>query len=105
MAPSSPVSRKRSLSSQYDEQLADGPADKRQRVDPSLPSPPPEELLQLNLSNGALFDEKPRKLLTRAVALALEYVGFDGASSEALEAMCTEAETCQYPYLLWLIIF
>jgi transcription initiation factor TFIID subunit 8 len=50
----------------------------------SLPTPPAVEL----------FDEKPRTLLSRAIALALEHVGFEGATREALEAMCEEVETC-----------
>ncbi len=40
------------------------------------------------------FDDDPHRLLLRSIALALEHVGFEGASPEALEAFCAEAETC-----------
>lgn len=42
-----------------------------------------------------LYDEKPRQLLMRSVALALEHVGFDGATPEAIEAICSEADVCK----------
>jgi hypothetical protein len=56
--------------------------------------PPSDELSLPLCPEIELFDEKPRKLLSRAVALALEHVGFDAASQEALEAMCAEVDTC-----------
>ena len=46
-----------------------------------------------------MFDDDPHQLLLRSVALALEHVGFTGASQEALEAMCAEVETCEYSVL------
>jgi transcription initiation factor TFIID subunit 8 len=78
----------------------DGSASKRKCVESSLPQSSQRDEVPLpNLPTRALFDDDPRRLLLRAVALALEHVGFDGASPEAMEAMCSEVDTCQYPYL------
>lgn len=52
-----------------------------------------------------LFDEKPRQLLMRSVALTLEHVGFNGASAEAIEAICSEAETCRNSGLLLIFAY
>lgn len=41
-----------------------------------------------------MFDDDPHQLLLRAVALALEHVGFEGASVTALEALCAEVDAC-----------
>ena len=70
---------------------------KRRRIEPTLPqTPPPEKPFNLNYTKGPLFDDDPRQLLLRSVALILQHVGFEGASKEALEALCGEVETCQY---------
>ena len=42
-----------------------------------------------------LYDKGPLQLLKRSVALALEHVGFDGASLIAIEAICSEADACR----------
>jgi transcription initiation factor TFIID subunit 8 len=95
MAPISPISRKRSPPSDGDDSLATDTPSKRRRTGSNLSQVPQSDELSLPLCPEVeLFDEKPRKLLSRAVALALEHVGFDAASQEALEAMCAEVDTC-----------
>lgn len=46
-----------------------------------------------------LFNDDPRQLLRRSVTLALEHVGFTGASAEALEALYSEVDMCEYSLL------
>lgn len=45
--------------------------------------------------NTRLFDDDPRRLLERSVALVLDHIGFDSASKEAMEALCCEVDTCK----------
>ena len=45
-----------------------------------------------------MFDDDPHQLLLRAVALALEHVGFEGASVTALEALCAEVDACMLQF-------
>lgn len=101
MAPISPISRKRSTPSHSDDDISDEPSSKRARLSPILPNtPPPEEALSVKKTATPLFDDDPKQLLLRSLALALEHVGFDGASSEALESFSNEVESCQYYTLL-----
>jgi len=55
-------------------------------------TPPPEEYFDAKAQNITMFDDDPHQLLSRSVALALEHVGFTGASPEALEAFCSEVD-------------
>lgn len=55
-------------------------------------TPPPDEQFDARAHNITMFDDDPHKLLSRSVALALEHVGFSGASPEALEAFCSEVD-------------
>jgi len=88
-----PISLKRSTPSHSDDEI-DEPTSKRRRVEPALPqTPPPEDVVSVNITKTLLFDEEPRELLIRTIALALEYVGFEGATEEALESFCAEVET------------
>jgi transcription initiation factor TFIID subunit 8 len=102
MAPISPSSStgslKRPSDSQSDDERMVEHTSKRRRVEPALPrTPPPEEESFVgNAIKETLFDDDPRRLLSRSVALVLQHVGFDGATKEALEAFCAEVETCQY---------
>lgn len=63
-------------------------------------TPPPEqELLRCHKMGTSLFDSDVRTLLRKTIAQTLEFVGFDNATEEALEAMCMEVDTCLYfPY-------
>ncbi|TVY38320.1 Transcription initiation factor TFIID subunit, partial [Lachnellula occidentalis] len=94
MAPISPVSRKRSTPSHSDDGISDEPSSKRARASPVLPNtPPPEESLPGKIAIAPLFDDDPKRLQLRSLALVLEHVGFDGASPEALEAFSMEVES------------
>lgn len=97
MAPISPSSSTGSLKRHSDDDTVDEHMSKKRRVEPTLPrTPPPEEPFIHNTMKDTLFDDDPRQLLSRSVALVLQHVGFDGATKEALEAFCSEVETCQY---------
>ena len=97
MAPISPISRKRPSPSQSDDDSANDASSKRRRIGLDLPQTPPSEQMSFQTPPDVeLFDDKPQKLLWRAIALALEHVGFDGASREAMQAMCDEVGICQY---------
>jgi transcription initiation factor TFIID subunit 8 len=99
MAPISPISqnRKRPSPSESDDDRVDDASSKKRRIESNASQTPELEHISLPTPPEAeLFDEKPRKLLSRAVALALEHVGFEGASREAMEAMCDEVDICQY---------
>ncbi|RKF74285.1 putative bromodomain associated protein [Golovinomyces cichoracearum] len=91
-----PQSRKRT-SSESDYCGADEPLSKRIRLEPqspksvfSLNKPPKSENFPI------MFDDGPYKLLLRSVSIALQHVGFNSATPEAMEAFCQEVETCQY---------
>jgi len=89
----SPSSLKRSSPSYSNDEVVDGPTSKRRRVESILPqTPPPEKPFIHNTTRARLFDDDPRHLLSRSVALILQHVGFDGATKEALEALCAEVE-------------
>ncbi|RDL39085.1 Uncharacterized protein BP5553_03425 [Venustampulla echinocandica] len=94
MIPLSPVSRKRSTPSPSDDDTTmDEPLSKKRCVEATLPrTPPPEEPLNIHVDRTLFFDDDPKQLLSRSVAIALQHVGFDGATPEALEAFCGEVE-------------
>jgi len=95
MAPISPDSLKRSTPSHSDDDITDEPQSKRRRVEPTPPQTPPvEEPPKYNISKDASFNDDPHQLLSRSVMLILEHVGFSGATSIALEALCAEVEAC-----------
>lgn len=50
--------------------------------------------LQEELSERPNADSMGRDGLRRSIALALEHVGFDAATPEALESFANNAETC-----------
>ncbi|KAI9735449.1 MAG: hypothetical protein M1818_006455 [Claussenomyces sp. TS43310] len=82
-----------------DHSEADEPAEpvaKRRRTQGSVPvnpEPTPEPLHQAEVNYARLFNDAPQQLLQRTCVLALEHVGFDGASPEALEALCGEVDS------------
>jgi hypothetical protein len=43
---------------------------------------------------GRVFDDEHIYLLERSIVLALEHIGFDGASKEALESFRGEVDSC-----------
>jgi hypothetical protein len=95
MAPISPISRKRSTPSQSDDELADEHMSKKIRLEPTLPhTPPPETAREPETEKPPHYDDDPKLLLVRSIAIALKHVGFDGADPLALEAMCAEVEEC-----------
>ncbi len=96
---SQPIPRKRS-SSGLDDDVVWEHSSKRQRIE--LPqTPPPEEVLKASVTTSTLFDDEPRQLLLRSVALALQHVGFASASPEALESLCAEVDECQSSTLVY----
>ncbi|KAK6583140.1 hypothetical protein PZA11_004216 [Diplocarpon coronariae] len=101
MAPISPISRKRSTTSQSDDDRPDEPTSKRRRVECDLPHTPPpeEENFSTNTQENLMFDDDPHKLMKRSVALALEHVGFSGATPEAMEAFCAEVDAYSSRFL------
>jgi transcription initiation factor TFIID subunit 8 len=97
MAQVSPISRKRSTPSQSDEELVDEHINKKIRLEPKLPhTPPPERAQEPETEKVPHYDDDPKLLLGRSIAIALKHVGFDGADPLALEAMCAEVEECRY---------
>ncbi|KAH8811854.1 transcription factor TFIID complex subunit 8 C-term-domain-containing protein [Xylogone sp. PMI_703] len=90
------VPLKRSVSPSVDEDtVMEEPESKRPRIEAALPvTPPPEEDLRPEAVAIAdpLFDGDPRKLLLRSIILALDYIGFDAATDEALESLCAEVD-------------
>lgn len=88
-----PQSRKRT-SSESDYCSADEPLSKRIRLEPQSP----KSVFSLNKSLKSenfpiMFDDGPYKLLLRSVSIALQHVGFNSATPEAMEALCQEVET------------
>jgi transcription initiation factor TFIID subunit 8 len=98
MAPMSPINRKRaSPSDSQSDSGFDEPSSKRQRTESVAASPQTIEkdiLATASLERSRMFDDDPHQLLLRSIALALEHVGFEAASPEALEAFCAEVDTC-----------
>ncbi|PQE10907.1 bromodomain associated protein [Rutstroemia sp. NJR-2017a WRK4] len=86
-----PMSTKRSSPTPSDEEE---PSSKRRCTGRELPqTPPPEHEIAFEIKSVSLFDSNVRQLLRRSVASALDFVGFDSATEEALEAMCAEVDT------------
>lgn len=105
MAPISPISRKRSTPLSEDGS-PDEPSRKKRCIEPTLPQTPPPDAEQepkANVSTIPLYNDTPRELLIRSVALILEHVGFSGASEEALEGLCAEVDACPYRPFSWLL--
>jgi transcription initiation factor TFIID subunit 8 len=70
---------------------------KRARFESPSPSIALEDEFELPVvATTEFFDDSPRLLLMRSAVLILEHVGFSSASPEAVEALCNEAESCQY---------
>jgi hypothetical protein len=89
------ASKKRSTPDQSDGEPAAEHAAKRRRIEESgLQTPPAEDSMPAVLDNRPTFNHEPSHLLRRSTALVLEHVGFDGATEEALEELCGEAESC-----------
>ncbi|KAH6683200.1 transcription factor TFIID complex subunit 8 C-term-domain-containing protein [Halenospora varia] len=94
MAPISPISRKRSTPSHSDDDISQEPVSKRRCIEPALPqTPPPEEAPGAQIGGVTLFNDDPKQLLLRSIAIALQHVGFDGGTAEAMEAFAAEVET------------
>jgi len=110
MAPISPDSLKRGSASQSSDDEAEEPMRKKIRLEEPqhneqpeesgqfLPqTPPPEEVFNpLPIHKTPLFNDDPEQLLTRSIVLALQHVGFEGAQPEALAAMLSEVDACEY---------
>lgn len=80
------------------------PANKRRRIETDLPIRLLlDEETKENLSRVKTFEDDPRELLERSIALALQHVGFQAASKEAMESFCAQVDTCQYfdSYIAW----
>ena len=90
---SSPPTLKRPNSSMSDEDSTTEPTSKRRRLEQM--TPPPDGPSFYHISDVPSFDDNPQTLLRRSCALALQHVGFDGASKEALAAMCSQVKACQ----------
>jgi len=90
-----PISRKRTTPEHSEgENSIDEPLSKKRCVE--LPqTPPPDDAPKIDVSREPLFDDDVRQLLSRSVATTLKHVGFDGATEEALEGICSEVSTCQ----------
>lgn len=81
------------------------PPPKRQRTDSSsaaIPAEIPVAPVAPVMNGGAVvLDEKPneyhvnRTALQRSISLALDHVGFDCASGDAMESFTLMTETCQ----------
>ncbi|EPE30663.1 hypothetical protein GLAREA_03630 [Glarea lozoyensis ATCC 20868] len=100
MSPISPISRKRSTPSQSDDEPAEEHVSKKIKLEPTLPRTPPPETAQKPLPTRAPhYDDHPKLLLSRSIAIALKHVGFDGAEPLALEAMVAEAEEYMLHFL------
>ncbi|CAG8959771.1 hypothetical protein HYFRA_00001678 [Hymenoscyphus fraxineus] len=94
MGPVSPVSRKRSTPSHSDDDLAEVQTSKKICVKPTLPhTPPPETPLEAPKERAQDFEDEPRALLRRQIAMTLHHVGFDGSEPEAMESFCMAVET------------
>ena len=106
---STPAPTKRSNSDRDDDEGDSAPATKRPRtasnsrdipwkltpqVEPRSSSPSSEKRIAAVPYNEPLFDDQPAHLLKRSIAVALSHVGFDSASKEAMDAFCSEANSC-----------
>lgn len=100
--PQSPVSssgRKRSLSGQATEEGHREVVNKRQKTGHSSPQETTiEDAADPPVSATAITTPSPEHQaqlgLKRSIALALQHVGFDGATPEAMESYAATVETC-----------
>jgi hypothetical protein len=97
------VSRKRSLDNMNDTEGSKGQEAKRRRIGESqrpTPSPTPEPMVMAEIVTTPVFNDAPKQLLLRSCALALDHIGFDGASKEAMESLWGEVDSCRiYEFL------
>ncbi|KAL3425830.1 bromodomain associated protein [Phlyctema vagabunda] len=78
------------------------PSPKKQRITSISSQTTPETPAaddEAEVTESALFNQEPEQLLRRSVALALEHVGFDGATPEALESFCAHVYTYATEFL------
>lgn len=103
MAPISPIDRKRASPSQSQSDSGfEEPSSKRHRTDSisaSTQTVEKEPEIVKALHQSRMFNDDPHQLLLRSIALALEHVGFEAASPEALEAFCAEVESYSTHFL------
>ncbi len=95
--------KKRSTPDQNDEGPVAEPEAKRRCIEENrIQALPAEDIIMAIPDTRPAFNDEPSHLLRRATALVLEHVGFDGATKEALECFCSEAESCvcPCPYIL-----
>jgi len=101
MDPISPDSLKRSSPSQSGDDYDEPITKKRRLLEPTLPhTPPPEEDYDSPRPQERMFNDDPKHLLLRSIALALKHVGFDSAKPAAIEALASQAESCWCPMKL-----
>ena len=63
-------------------------------AEPRSPLPTVDDRITAVPYTEPLFDDEPTRLLKRSIAIALSHVGFDSASKEAMDAFCSEANSC-----------
>lgn len=101
MTPVKPSSPRKRLSPDDSDNSDNGrymePPTKRMRMEPTMPkTPPPEEEIFDGGEEKKVFpDDDPHQLLLRSIVLALKHIGFDSATPAALEAICSQVDTCQ----------
>ncbi|KAG9230800.1 transcription factor TFIID complex subunit 8 C-term-domain-containing protein [Amylocarpus encephaloides] len=94
MALISPISRKRSSPLPSDDGLEDEPLIKKTRVEPALPQKPPPEVCRPSQAERIpQYDDDPKTLMLRSIAIALQHVGFDGAQPEAMESILAQVDS------------
>jgi len=103
MASMSPVNSKRASPSQSQSDSGfDEPSSKRQRTDSISASTQTVEKHKESVkvsTQSRMFDDDPHQLLLRSIAMALEYVGFEAASPDALEAFFAEVDSYSTHFL------
>ncbi|TAQ90067.1 hypothetical protein B7494_g1614 [Chlorociboria aeruginascens] len=88
------MARKRSTPPESDDGRAGEPMKKKRCIEQTFPeTPPPDSSIGPDLTWPQLFDDEAQELLKRSIAQALEYVGFDGATPEAMESFCASVES------------
>lgn len=104
------TSKKRSSVDIDAENDDDQPGPKKQKTSPSpmsaIPdapkdvimrdaSPSLDELITAKPYTGSMFDTEPMHLLERSIAIALERVGFDGATKQAMNSFKAQVDSCK----------
>lgn len=87
------LERKRSTPDDAEAESLTQPTSKRKRADES--SLMISDTMTAVVSRVSTFDDAVHKLLQRSCTLVLDHIGFDGASPEALEALCSEVDACK----------